>query len=470
MHFLVVGMSHKTAPVQLRERVSISDVEMDEVLAGFRSTSTILESVVVSTCNRFEVYAIVSSLRAGEDYLQKWLANRCGLSSTELNTHLYVRSGQVAMRHLMNVVSGLDSLVVGETQILGQVRTGFLVASDAGNTGALLNQLFRQAIQLGKRAQTETAIGQNPVSVSYAAVQLAKKILGDLQKSRVLVIGAGKMAQLTVQNLAIGEMQQVCVVNRTFVSAQRLAQVVQGTARPWEDLELLLSEADLVISSTGSPNVVITKQMVKQALSKKETGRPTVFIDIAVPRDIEESCGSLPGVYLYDIDDLEGVVTANIQERERQASQVYVMIDESLADYASWLAEQEVVPLITAIREKGTQIQADVMDSLRHKLPGLDERDLKLIHKHTMSIVNQLLRDPIQNMKELAIASGGAHHVQIFAQLFGVDPALYAKGASKPVLTEGIGFADLVRQWSESLRGNDGAHKVGGPELHPVLR
>jgi len=477
MHILMTGLNHTTAPVELREKLSIQDADLESVLNQFRDTRTLLESVVLSTCNRTEVYAIVSSVHAGEDFLLKFLARHADVEPTELKKHIYSHQGKYAATHLMKVASGLDSLVIGETQILGQVRTAFHTALECGNTGALFNQLFARAIQVGKRAQSETTIGQNPVSISYAAVQLAKKIFGDLSNKTALVLGAGKMSDLTAQHLQAGGVRQLYVANRTLERAEVLARKFNGQVVDWSEFPEFLSKVDIVISSTGSKQPVITEKMVSRA-AKVHSKRPLALIDIALPRDIEASVSKQKNVYLYDIDDLNGVVAANLAERARQGKQVERMIAEAITDYSQWLTEQEIVPVIAAIRAKGDDIQAGVMESLARKLPDMDERTRKLVHKHTMSIVNQLLRDPIQNMKELATASGGAQHVHVFAQLFGISADALANPHLTDVLGQefdhapaDLGFTERFKQWRDAIltEESDGIGAAGA-QLHPVLR
>ncbi|WP_054969640.1 glutamyl-tRNA reductase [Alicyclobacillus ferrooxydans] len=480
MHIVAVGLNYHTAPVEIRERVSVADYELDDLLAALRNTHTVLECVVVSTCNRTEIYAVVTTAHAGQDYLATVLARRAGLSRDEMMQHLYTHTGSDAVEHLMRVTCGLDSMVIGETQILGQVRSAYLVAQSVEATGVLLNQLFRRAIQLGKQAQSDTEIGQKPVSVSYAAVQLAKKIYGDLRGSTALVIGAGSMSRLSAQHLQAAGVQRLVITNRTFERALELAASVGGTAVTWEQFPDELAKVDIVISSTGSPTPVLTAELLRGAMkSRRRKSVPMTLIDIAVPRDLEPAIGELKNVYLYDIDDLEGVVEANLHEREKQAQVVMHMVREACEDYARWTAEQEVVPLIAAIREKGTRIQANVMESLERKLPNLSEHDKKVLQKHTMSIVNQILRDPIQNMKELAIASGGSAHVRVFAELFGVSAQDMASQHSPMGLVDcaatdgGIdtpGFVELVRQWSESLLRDLQVSDEPRPLVRPALR
>lgn len=473
MHILMVGLNHTTAPIALREKLAIQDEELDTVLRQLRETRTILESVVLSTCNRTEIYAIVSSIHAGQDFFGKFLARRAAIDATEMRTYLYSYVGKEVVTHLMKVASGLDSLVIGETQILGQVRGAFQSSLEADNIGILLNQLFKRALQVGKRAQSDTTIGQNPVSVSYAAVQLAKKIFGSFANKRALILGAGKMSKLSAQHLYANGIEQLFIANRTFERASSLASQFNGQAVPWASVPDVLSKVDIVISSTGAIQPVVTKEMVALASSRHKK-HPLVLIDIALPRDIEPGAAKQANVYLYDIDDLRGVVAANIAERERQAKQVEVMIDEAIADYSHWLTEQEIVPVIAAIREKGNAIQASVMESLCNKLPDMDERTRKLVHKHTMSIVNQILRDPIQNMKELATASGGARHVQVFAELFGISPDALSNmqnidvfGLENKLANDGVSFAERVMLWRDA---KDEQSIWSDAALHPVLR
>ena len=472
MDILVVGVSDKSCPVAVREQVSVLETELDVIYAQLLDTHTLFESVVLSTCNRTEIYAVVSSLHAGEDYLRSWFEQQA--KQADLSKAFYVYHGEEAIAHLMQVTCGLDSMVLGETQILGQVRQAYTAAKTAGSVGALLDNLFRRALQVGKRAQSETTIGQNAVSISYAAVQLVKKIFGNLNGRKVLLIGAGKNGYVTAQNLTSNGPLQMWVTNRTFARAQALAEDFGAQAVAWENIQDILPQVDIVLSSTAANSFVLSSQQVAGAMQGRV--KPMVLIDIAVPRDIDPGVSKLPNIYLYDIDDLRDVVEANLSERQRQVEAVQVMINQAIREFLSWLSEQEVVPIITAVREKGMQIQATVMDSLRHKLPNLDERELRIIQKHTMSIVNQLLRDPVQNMKELAIGSGGVQQVKAFAELFGISAEevlnknreLQRLNETKPDMGD-LGVADLVRQWSDALR-RDGVGPNLGSAAHSILR
>ncbi|MFB5191085.1 glutamyl-tRNA reductase [Alicyclobacillus fastidiosus] len=470
MHIVVLGMNHKTASVELRERVSLGEAALDRLLQELRDSRTVMESVVLSTCNRTELYALVNSIRAGQDYLLTLFAGMAGLDKSLVESSTYFIQGERAVAHAMQVASGLDSVVVGETQILGQMRTAFQTAFEAGNTGAMFNRLFREVIHVGKRAQAETAIGQSPVSVSYAAVQLAAKFFGDMSGRRALVVGAGHMGELALMHLHALGVQHLVVANRTLERAQSLAENVSAQVMPLSDVARALAQFDVVITATGAPGFMIQAPDVERAM-KMRKHQSMVLLDIAMPRDIDPAVNSLSGAYLYDVDDLDGVIEANLQERRRQAAVVKTMIAESVDAFSKWLTEQEVVPLISALRDKGLSIQRDVMDSLLRKLPDLSERDRKVLNKHTMSIVNQILRDPIQNVKELAMASGDAEYVNLFAQLFGIDESalqsqgLSLEGGSSNAAAQGS-FVELFQR----MRGEAKRLTEDKRALHPVLR
>lgn len=422
VNIFVVGLSHKTAPVELRERVSLGEAEVRHVLTQLRESRTVLESVVVSTCNRLEVYGLGPSARAGSDFALDVVAKTTGVERDVLWQYAYVREGEDAVRHAMRVACGMDSVVFGETQILGQMRDAYQLALEEGATGSVFNRMFREIIHVGKRAQTETSIGREAVSVSYAAVQLARKVLGELRDKRVVVIGAGHMAGLAARHFASQQPQSLVIFNRTLERARALAKEVGGNACPLERAGLIraLREADVVLSAIGRGSYVLTAEMVAQALAARR-GRPLVILDIAVPRDVEPEAAKSASVYLYDVDDLEGVVAANLEERARQESLVEAVIDDGVRAFSQWLAEQEVVPVIAALHQRGEAIEREVMASLLRKLPHLTEREQKVIHKHMMSIVHQLLREPVRNVKELALQSGDPGYAETLAALFGLE-------------------------------------------------
>ncbi len=423
MHILKVGLNHKTAPVEIREKVSFQPGELELALQSLRNTKSVLECVIVSTCNRTEIYAVADQLHTGRYYIKAFLANWFSLDKDLLNPYLQIREREDAIEHLFKVVCGLDSMILGETQILGQVRSSFLTAQETGTTGTVFNELFKKAITLAKRSHSETEIGENAVSVSYAAVELAKKIFDGLEGKNVLIIGAGKMGELTAKHLCSNGVDQISVLNRTYEKAKEVAARFNGQASTMEELESSLKKADIVISSTGSTEFVLTKANVAPVL-KKRKGKPLFMMDIAVPRDLSPDLQDLEGVFLYDIDDLEGIVEANLAERQEEAAKIRAFIEEELLAFLNWINTLGVVPVITALRQKALSIQAETMKSIERKIPDLTDRERKVLSKHTKSIINQLLRDPITRVKELAAEPDSNKHIDLFTQLFGIEEEL----------------------------------------------
>ncbi|WP_170007840.1 glutamyl-tRNA reductase [Bacillus fonticola] len=436
MHLLVAGINYQTAPVEIRERLSFQESDIPKAMKALQDQKSILENVVVSTCNRTELYAVVDQLHTGRYYLKKFLADWFDLGMESFSPYVTFHENSGMAEHLMRVASGLDSMVLGETQILGQVRKSFFTAQELGTTGTILNRLFQQAITVAKKGHTETEIGANAVSVSYAAVELAKKVFGSLADKHVVIVGAGKMGQLAMENLYGQGVKRVTVLNRTFEKAEELAQKFQGEARSLQELQCALLDADILISSTGSKEYVLTKEVMSVA-AKMRRGKPIFLVDIAVPRNLDPALAELDNVFLYDIDDLEGIVQANLAERKEAADQIGVMIEEQLIAFEEWLAMLGVVPVITALREKALSIQAETMQSIERKLPNLTERERKVLSKHTKSIVNQMLKDPVKEMKELASGPNAKENLALFQQIFGIEdvvqkePTSYVQEARK---------------------------------------
>ncbi|MEH7504275.1 glutamyl-tRNA reductase [Neobacillus drentensis] len=420
MHTLVIGINYKTAPVEIRERLSFNEVDLADAIKKLNTKKSILENIILSTCNRTEIYAVVDQLHTGRYYIKEFLSEWFGIEQKEFSPFLYVYEDDGAIDHLFNVICGLNSMVLGETQILGQVRTSFMLAQEEGTTGTVFNHLFKQAITLAKRGHSETDIGANAVSVSYAAVELAKKIFGSLANKHVLIFGAGKMGELAAQNLHGNGVKKVTVINRTYEKAQDLANRFSGKARTLAELEKSLLEADILISSTGAKDFVISKEMMIK-VEKKRKGKPLFMVDIAVPRDLDPRIAELENVFLYDIDDLEGIVEANLQERKKAAEKIMLMIEKEIVEFKQWLGMLGVVPVITALREKAHVIQSETMVSLERKLPNLSERDIKILNKHTKSIINQLLKDPILQAKELAARPDANQAMDLFMKIFNIE-------------------------------------------------
>ncbi|MEY2192680.1 glutamyl-tRNA reductase [Neobacillus sp. BF23-41] len=420
MHTLVIGINYKTAPVEIRERLSFNEADLAEAIKKLNTKKSILENIILSTCNRTEIYAVVDQLHTGRYYIKEFLSEWFGIEQKEFSPFLFVYEDDGAVDHLFNVTCGLNSMVLGETQILGQVRTSFMLAQEVGTTGTVFNHLFKQAITVAKRAHSETDIGANAVSVSYAAVELAKKIFGSLANKHVLIFGAGKMGELAAQNLHGNGVKKVTVINRTYEKAQDLANRFSGKARTLAELEKSLAEADILISSTGAKDFVISKEMMVK-VEKKRKGKPLFMVDIAVPRDLDPRISELENVFLYDIDDLEGIVEANLQERKKAAEKIMLMIEKEIVEFKQWLGMLGVIPVISALREKAHVIQSETMVSLERKLPNLSERDLKVLNKHTKSIINQLLKDPILQAKELAARPDANQAMDLFMKIFNIE-------------------------------------------------
>ncbi|MEK4426417.1 glutamyl-tRNA reductase [Solibacillus sp. FSL K6-1523] len=420
MHTLVVGLNHKTAPVEIREKLSFIEQDIPNAMAALQQEKSVLENVIVSTCNRTEIYAVVDQLHTGRYYVKNFLANWFNISLEQFEEHLFIREEDESFNHLFRVTAGVDSMVLGETQILGQVRKSFLQGQELGTTGTVYNQLFKQAVTFAKRAHHETAIGENAVSVSYAAVELAKKIFGSLQNKHVAILGAGKMGELAIQNLYGNGVGKVTVINRTFEKAQHLASKFEGDAKSMDELQCTLLDADILISSTGATNYVIDHELMKD-VAKLRKADPLFMVDIAVPRDLDPKMGDIPNIFLYDIDDLQGIVQANLAERERAASEITAMIQDELVQFKDWFNTLGVVPVISALRKKAAAIQEETMVSIENKMPDLTDRERKILSKHTKSIINQLLKNPILQVKEMANSTQANEQLALFQQIFGIE-------------------------------------------------
>lgn len=420
MHTLVVGLNYKTAPVEIREKLSFIESELPTAMEELKKQKSVLENVIVSTCNRTEIYAVVDQLKTGKYYIKQFLAQWFSIPIEQFEDHLFIREEEDSLKHLFRVTAGIDSMVLGETQILGQVKKSFLEAQQRGATGTIYNKLFKQAVTFAKRAHSDTAIGENAVSVSYAAVELAKKIFGSLKNKHVAILGAGKMGELAIQNLYGSGVAKVTVINRTFEKAQTLATKFDGNAKSMNELQCTLLEADILISSTGATDYVIDFDLMKH-VAKLRKADPLFIVDIAVPRDIDPKIADLPNVFLYDIDDMQGIVQANLAEREKAAMQISEMIQQEVIAFNEWLKQLGVGPIINALSKKANRIQEETMMSITNKMPDLSERERKILNKHTKSIINQLLKDPILQAKEMSGSANAAEQLKVFQLIFGIE-------------------------------------------------
>jgi len=417
MHLLLVGLNHRTAPVELRERLSISKAQLHEALDGLRALDAISECLLLSTCNRTEVYVYTVD-RSDDKTILGWMSDLCGVPQDDFMPHIYSTAGHKAAEHLFRVAAGIDSLVVGETQVLGQVKEAYAVACERGTTGSVLNTLFQQAATVGKRARTETGISRGASSVGSAAVLLAKSIFGDLSGRTVLIVGAGKMAELSIEHLRSSGMVGVLVTNRTYDKALELAERFEGEAVGFDDMAGALDRADVVITSTGAKQPIISRETIRRAMISRR-GRPMFLIDIAVPRDVEPEVSNLDNVFLYNIDDLQGVVDLDKANREAEIANVEKIIAEEVEEFNRWFRTLEAVPVITALREKFEGVRQAEFEKLCRKLSHLSPEDMEAICTATKSMVNKLSHDPLIRIKE---CTTDADKLQIICETFGISP------------------------------------------------
>ncbi len=424
MSLVCVGVNHHTAPVEVREKLAFADP--GEASAALSRVSGVAEAVVVSTCNRAEIYAFLEDACLGDGpdaqaVIAGFVAAYHDLPAGLFGDYIYVHYELEAARHLLTVGAGLDSMVLGETQILGQVKDCYLAAKEKGATGKVLSELFERALRTGKRGHSETAISQNAVSVGYAAVELARKVFHSLEGRQTLIIGAGKMSELVAKHLESGGLRQVVVANRTFERAEEMAARFGGRPVPFDAVTTELARADVVISSTSAPGFVLTPEMIRAAMRQRRN-RPLFLIDIAVPRDIDPSCGHVENVFLYDIDDLQAVVEANLEDRRREAKKVERIIDEEVRSFGAWLTSLDAVPLIRLLRAKAETIRRAELEKALARLPGLTEKERGVVEAMSSLIINKLLNDPTLKLKELATSEDGRVYLRAASELFNLKP------------------------------------------------
>ena len=432
---LALGVSHKTAPLALRERLALPDGAAAGILGDLTARTEIHEAVAISTCNRTELYLVVSDPVEAESHALAELARRAGIRPTELLGSLYSLRDEEAVRHLFSVASGLDSMIVGEAEVQGQVKRAYERALVEGATGPISNRLFRDALATGKRVRTETAIGRSRVSVSSVAVDLARDALGDLETRRVLVIGAGENGELTAKALSERGVNTVFVANRRYDRAIGLAQRFGGEAVRFDDLPAEIVNADMVVACTASPHQIVGKEELELVTDQRE-GRPLVMIDIAVPRDIDPRVRDLPGITLYDMDDLQRTVARNLDVREAEISRARHIVDDELARFDRWLATLDVVPTVSALRERGEQIVEQVLRENESRWESLSAADRERLQVMARAIVSRLLHEPTTRLKRPRDEESAYVHLQAVRELFGLDAGLSVHGAEVTSLDE----------------------------------
>jgi glutamyl-tRNA reductase len=415
-----IGMNHETAPVELRECMAKDPEHADKALAMMRESPCIKEGVFLSTCNRVEALFATEQVEEAKDSVIQMLCTLGEIPSERLCSGLFTYEDHEAVRHIFRVASSLDSMVIGEPQILGQIKEAYSNATREKATGVILNRLLHRAFHTAKRVRTETGISDAAVSVSYAAVELAKKIFYDFKGKKVLLIGAGEMAELAARHLLTQGVSAMAVANRTFQKAVEVAQTFRGTPVSFEEIGAQLLEADIVISSTAAPGYVITHDQVKGSM-KKRKNRPLFFIDIAVPRDVEPAVNELENVYVYDIDDLKGIIQVNLTQRQEEAVKAERIVEEEVLKFEQWLKTLEVVPTIVSLKEKAESIrQTEVKKSLA-SLGELSPSQLKSLETLTLSIAEKILNDPILFLKQKADRPLGKTYLDTARRLFRLD-------------------------------------------------
>lgn len=431
MTIILVGLNHRTAPVALREKLSLtgcalptalealwSERQVIDIADGLPQTGGLHEAVILSTCNRLEIYASVQRRDAGWQRIERFLAGLKGIPLAELRPHLYYMEGNAAIEHLMRVTAGLDSMILGEPQILGQVTQAFDDARNSGMTGPTLSRLFSQAIHAGKRARTETDISRFATSVSSAGAQMV--LLNSTNPSpNVLIVGAGEMAVLAAKTLQKQDVSNLAFINRTYSRAVELAEEFGGASLEWHQLADAFTWADAVITATGAPHTVIYTSDVAATLERRGS-RPLRFVDIAVPRDVEVAVGSLPNVERYDIDDLQTIVDTNTAQREAAIPQVKAIIEDELKLFLDWQHSREVTPVIRDLRRWATEVaEAEVQQAL-NKLPDDDGQVAQLMNRLAHRIVNKLLHEPTVRLRGQAVEGNGHGYAHAVSELFGL--------------------------------------------------
>ncbi len=401
MELVLVGLNHETAPVTLRERVSFDSETLGEVLPGLEELPFMDEVTVLSTCNRTEILGTALHTEQAMMGLTEFLAGKAGMELLDIQPHLYTFSGLAVAEHLFRVASGLESMVLGEPQIAGQVKDAFDRSIEMGTARTGLMNLYRHTLQTVKQVRNDTDISKSAVSVSYVAVELARKVFKELDKRRALLVGAGEMCELAATHLRERGVQCVDVVNRTLSKAASLASRFDGDPFPLDRLDEALLHTDIVLSSTGAKEPVITRDMVRQLMKKRKSG-PLLLIDIAVPRDIEPECGDLDGVFLFDIDDLQKVIAANMEKRKKEAERAGELIRKRVKEYDKWCRMQEVNPVIVDLRQKMEQVRRDELEKSLKKLKDESEEVRQELDRLSYAIINKILHQPITELKRAA--------------------------------------------------------------------
>ncbi len=420
MYILLAGLNHRTAPVEIREKLVITEPELSNAYQCLLAKGELEGAVILTTCNRTEIYATTRNIEKGQKVLLEFLKDYAGFDDLVINQYIYLHNCYEAILHLFRVVSGLDSMILGEAEILGQVKDAYHYAMDVKASDSVLNTLFQKAIYIGKKVRTETEIDKHSLSVGHAAVKLAESSLGSLTDKAVLVIGAGKMGEISARSLMANGVKTVIVSNRSYDKAVEMARDLNGRAVRFDQLDEELAAADIVISCTGASHYVVRGDKASQILESRR-GKPILMIDIAVPRDIDPVLQQIEGVQILDIDDLHGIVDANFEQRLKASAAAEEIIKQELEVFNQWLASLCVVPVISALKDHGEMITNIELKKALNKLGDVTEQEERIISSMAHAIVNQLLHSPVVNLKQMAACSDGHSYAEMVKNLFALD-------------------------------------------------
>jgi len=420
VNLILVGVNHKTTPVEIREKLAFTKGKIEESVDRLFNFPDIIEHTILSTCNRVEIYARANCQDSAIKAIKQFICDFHEVSPVELEDHFYSYRNKEAVEHLFRVSSSLDSMILGEAQILGQVKDAYSLAKDLRSTGLVLNQLFEKAFSIAKKVREETGIAERSVSISSAAVELAQKIFDDLENRTVMLVGTGEMAELAAKHLISYGVKTVYVTSRTYDRAANLARTLNGSALDFEAFKNELHRADIVITSTSAPNFIIKKEIVEKAIHERKN-KPIFFIDIAVPRDIEPDVNDLENVYLYDIDDLHVVVSANIKEREKEAENAMNFISQEVTKFNNWVGALDAVPTIVEIRKKAENIRKQEIEKTLKKISHLSEDDKQLLRQMSSSMINKILHKPTIKLKQKTQSEDGHVYLKAIRHLFHLD-------------------------------------------------
>ena len=417
MNLLITGLNHRTAPVEVREKIAFSDAALERALDSLRTRPGFIEGMILSTCNRVEI-AVTAEETVDPRYgLEQFLAEAREVPRDWIAPYLYHHTGSDAIRHLFRVASSLDSMVVGEPQILGQLKAAYAVAKERGTVTGFLDLVVSRAFNVAKRVRSETEIGQSAVSVSYAAVELAREIFGSLNGRKVLLIGAGKMSELSARHLRRSGVGDIAVTNRTRSRAEEMAEVFHGRIVDYERFTDVLPEVDIVIASSGAPHYILTKDQMKKVIGTRRN-RPMFLIDIAVPRNIDPEVNALDNVFLYDIDDMQKVVDRNVEGRKKVAEQAEDIIAGEVERMMSRLKAREIAPTIVTLQEQLEQLRMGELDRMRGKLGQLSPQQEEAVEALTRGIINKIAHGPISELRKQAASPDGPQFAAFIRKVF----------------------------------------------------